>query len=102
MPVLLIFKLLNVATPATAFALVVPVSVPPPGFVPIAVLTVAVEAVRLPYASSMRTVTAGVTGVPATVFTGCTLNTSLLAAATVTLNVALVAAVRVPLVAWSV
>jgi hypothetical protein len=63
---------LNVATPATAFTVVVPLSVPPPGFVAIAMVTEAVlEATRFPFESSTSTVMAGVIEAPAAVFVGC-------------------------------
>lgn len=44
---MLIDRLLNVATPATALTVAVPDSVPPPGFVPIATVTDAVEEVTV-------------------------------------------------------
>ena len=42
MPVLLIERLLKVATPSTALTVVVPLNVPPPGFVPMAIVIDAV------------------------------------------------------------
>src|SRR5262245_51313796 len=76
----------NVAMPPEAAALVVPESVPPAGLVPIAIVIVAVDAVRLSFASSTRTVTAGLIAAPPTVFEGCTPKASLAAAPTVMLN----------------
>src|SRR2546427_3629127 len=56
----------NVATPPAAATAVVPESVPPPGFAPMASVTVAVNAVAVfPCASSAVTWTAGVIGAPA-------------------------------------
>src|SRR5262249_49282143 len=81
-PPLFNFKLLNVATPATALTVVVPLSVAPPGLVPIEIVTAAVLLVTtLPLASCTCTVTAGVMAVPATAFDGCCANASLVAAA---------------------
>ena len=59
-PSLLMLRVENVATPATAFACAVPLSVPLDGFVPMAIVTwfVAVGT-TMPAASSMLTVTAG-------------------------------------------
>src|SRR5213594_2889435 len=84
-------KLENVATPDTAATLAVPASVPPPGFVPIATVTVPVNPVTVfPRASCAVTLTAGVIARPAVAFEGCTVNTSCAASPAVTLNVALV------------
>ena len=71
---LLIDKFENVAVPPDAETLVVPLSVPPAGLFPIAILTVAVELITLSAASRISTLTAGVMRDPATVFDGCTLN----------------------------
>src|SRR5438094_10517829 len=80
----------NVATPFTAATLVVPESVPPPGFAPSATVTVPVNPVAVfPCASCAVTCTAGVIAVPAAVLLGCTLNTSCLPVPAVTLNAAL-------------
>ena len=90
---MLIERPLKVATPPTAACVVVPDSVPPgPAFVPITKVTLAVEAVRLPNWSSMRTVTDGVMGDPATAFVGCRTNDRAEAAAGVMAKAALVAA----------
>ena len=53
------FSVLKVAVPATAATVVVPESVPLLGLVPIAIVTLAVLAVRLPAASRILIVTAG-------------------------------------------
>src|SRR5439155_26017008 len=59
-PTLSMDRLENVATPPDAAALAVPESVPPPGLLPMATLTVAEDEVtRFPNASTTRTVTAG-------------------------------------------
>ncbi len=90
-PTLLMLKLEKVATPDTAATLAVPASVPPPGFVPIATVTVPVNPVTvLPRASCAVTLTAGVIARPAVAFEGCTVNTSWVAAPAVTLKVSLV------------
>ena len=86
MPVLLIERLLKVATPPEAATVVVPESVPPPGLVPIATLTLAVLEVRLPPASWICTVTAGVIVDAVCVLLGCCANASLAAAPTVMLK----------------
>src|SRR5205807_6122792 len=63
----------NVATPPAAATAVVPESVPPPGFAPMASVTVAVNAVAVfPCASSAVTWTAGVIGAPAVALDGWT------------------------------
>src|SRR5207245_9133868 len=71
----------NVATPPAAATAVVPESVPPPGFAPMASVTVAVNAVAVfPCASSAVTWTAGVIGAPAVALDGCTETTRCVAA----------------------
>lgn len=81
MPVLLIERPLNVAMPPEAATVVVPLSVPPPAFVPIAIVTEAVLLVtRFPLESSTCTVIAGVIEAPATVLLGCWLNANFAAA----------------------
>src|SRR5690349_17530357 len=88
-------NVLKVATPDTAATVVVPVSVPPPGLVPIATLTFPVNPVAVfPWASSAVTCTGGVIVAPATVADGCTVNCNVLAAPGVTLNAALDPVVR--------
>src|SRR5712692_9868283 len=85
----------NVATPATAAMLAVPPSVPLPGFVPIATVTVPVNPVAvLPWASWAVTWTAGVIAAPAVVAVGCTLKLSFVAAPGVIANAALAAVVK--------
>src|SRR4051794_27272810 len=85
-------RLENVATPATADTVVVPDSVPLPGLVPIATVTLAVELVTvLPNASCTATCTAGLIAAPAVVLVGCVVNATFDAAAGVMLNAAEVA-----------
>ena len=55
---------------------------PPPGFVPIATVTFAVLFVRLPAASRIRTVTAGVMIAPPVMLEGCVPKPSFAAAPT--------------------
>src|SRR5437870_4770681 len=95
----------TVATPFTAATLVVPARVPPPGLVPIAMVTVPVKpATVLPASSCAATCTGGEIGLPAVVVLGGTTNASRVAAGVgaVMLNVALVALVRPEAVAASV
>src|SRR5882762_8042332 len=67
-------KVENVATPLTAFTLVVPDSVPPPGFAPIATVITPVKPVTTPFdASRAATCTAGIV-CPASVDWGCVVN----------------------------
>jgi hypothetical protein len=87
----------NVATPLTAFAVVVPERVPPPGLVPIAIVIAFVAVVtRFPDASWTATCTAGAIEAPDTTFEGCTVNASFAGGPTVvvTLNGLLVALVN--------
>ena len=98
----MIERLLNVATPPDAVTVVVPLRVPPLGFVPMAtVIEAALVVTRLPPASCTCTVTAGLIEAPAVVFDGCVPNASFVAVPTVILNAVLVAEVSVPLVAVS-
>ena len=91
MPMVVMARLENVATPATAATVVVPVSVPPPGFVPIAIVTLPVNDVAgLPTESCAATWIAGAMIAPAADDVGCTVNASRDAAPAVTLNAALV------------
>ncbi len=81
----------KVATPLTAAWVSVPVSVPLLGFVPIATVMFPVNPVAvLPLPSWAVTWTPGVIADPATVFVGCTENTTCVAVPAVMLNVALV------------
>src|SRR2546429_2354163 len=81
----------NVATPPAAATVVVPDSAPPPGLVPSATVTFAVNWVAVfPCASCAVTCTAGVIAVPAVVLDGWTLNTSCDATPGVILNGVLV------------
>src|SRR5690348_13008054 len=83
----------NVATPLTAATVAVPDSVPPPGLLPSATVTFPVKLVTvLPRLSCVVTCTDGVIAAPATTLDGCTVKTSLLAAAALMLNAALVGA----------
>ena len=87
----------KVTTPLAAATVVVPDRVPPLGFVAIATVTLPPKPVTvLPRASWTVTRTAGVMALPAVVPLGCTVNTSWLAGAGVTLNAALVAAASPP------
>ena len=87
-------KLEKVAVPETALTVVVPLRVPPPGFVPIARVMEALLLVTMfPPASSTCTVTAGLMFAPATAFVGCCTNTSCVAVPAVMLNALLVALV---------
>src|SRR5512146_335463 len=97
-------RLENVATPADADTMVVPVSVPPPGLVPIATVMLAAEPVTvLLNASCTVTCTAGERLVPAIALSGgCTVKASLDAAAGLMLNAEEVAPVREPDAAVSV
>ena len=91
----------NVATPFTAVALVVPLSVPLPGFVPIAMVTRAeLEVTSDPFASWTWTVTLPRVD-PAVPLDGAPANASFVAAPTI-VNDALVAPLRPLLVATSV
>src|SRR5436309_2966203 len=94
-PTLSILTPAKVATPFTAPSVVVPDSVPPPGFAPSArdTLPAKLRSV-LPSASCAVTWTAGVIGAPAVVLDGCTVNTSCAAAPGVMSNSALVPVVR--------
>src|SRR5437762_9883091 len=71
----------NVATPLTAFTLVVPASVPPPGFAPSATVINPVKPVTtFPASSSADTRTAGIV-CPACVVCGCVVGGAYVAAA---------------------
>ena len=99
----MIDRVLKVATPLTALTVVVPLRVPLPGLVPMAIAIAAVLLVTtLPFASSTNKVTAGLIEAPATVFVGCWPNTSCVAALAVILKALLVAEVRPLLVADNV
>src|SRR5438034_10888025 len=93
----------NVATPPAAATAVVPESVPPPGFAPMASVTVAANAVAVfPCASSAVTWTAGVIGAPAVALVGCTENTRCVAGPGAAVNGGLDAVARPLTVAGSV
>src|SRR3989442_6838690 len=80
----------NVATPLTALDDVVPERVPPPGFVPMATVTLPPNAVAVfPWASCAVTCTAGEIPAPAMVLLGCTVNTSCVATPGLPLKAAL-------------
>src|SRR5438034_5035810 len=75
-------RLEKVATPPTAVTVVVPDSAPPPGLVPMATVTLAVEPVTvLPNASCTATCTDGATATPAVALVGWTVKATLEAAA---------------------
>src|SRR3954469_97571 len=96
-------RLENAATPAVADTVVVPDSVPPPGLVPMATVTLAVELVTvLPNASCTVPWTAGAMAVPATALAGWTVKASLAAAAGLMVNAELDAPVSAPEAAVSV
>src|SRR3989442_4359897 len=85
----------KVATPLTAATEPPPVSVPPPGFVPIARVTLPVNVVAVcPAASCAATCTAGVIAAPAVVLLGDTVNTSWVGVTVVMLNCGLFTAVK--------
>src|SRR5258706_352341 len=91
------------AMPETAATVVVPESVPPPGFATMAMVTLADDPVTvLPKLSWTVTWTAGAIEVPAAALVGWTMKASLFAAAGVMLNAAEVAAVSPPEVATRV
>src|SRR5512143_1743538 len=92
----------KVATPLTAPTVLVPPRFPPPGFVPMATVTLLVAVVtRLPPASRISTLTAGLMGDPAGASDGWARNPSLAAAPTVMLKVPEVALVSPDAVAES-
>ena len=77
----------NVATPCAAGTVVVPVSVPPPGFAAIATVTPPAYAVSvLANWSRAVTWTGGAIAVPETALVGCTVNTNCVAGAGLTAN----------------
>src|SRR5437773_12537781 len=83
----------NVATPLTAFTLVVPASVPPPGFAPSATVINPVKPVTtFPASSSADTRTAGIVW-PACVVCGCVVNATWVAGGGVVCSDVLVAPV---------
>src|SRR6266576_3394292 len=87
-------KFENVATPLTAFTLVVPDSVPPPGFAPIATVISPVYPVTVfPDASRAVTRTAGIVWL-AWVDCGCVVNARFVAGGAVMLKLALVVPVN--------
>src|SRR3989449_7419428 len=102
-PALLMLNPGNVATPPAAATAVVPESVPPPGFAPIASVTVAVNVVAVfPCASCAVTWTAGVIGAPAVALDGCTETTRRVAVPAAMLNGALDTVASPPAAAVSV
>src|SRR2546428_2143224 len=83
-------KVENVATPFTAGTVAVHDSVPLPGLLPIATVTLPVKPVTVfPSPSCAVTWTPGAIAAPAVALDGCTVNTSRVAAAAVTANAAL-------------
>src|SRR5215468_1908401 len=87
-------RLLNVATPLAAATVVVPLSVPPAGLVPMAKVTLALELTTLLPASSSCTVTAGVIAWAAAALVGCCRKARWVAADAVMLKLLEVAPVR--------
>src|SRR6185436_17536275 len=86
-PALSMDRLENVATPLDAATVWVPDSVPPPGLVPMATVTFAVELVTVfPNASCTATCTAGLIAAPAVVLVGCTVKARRFAAAGLMVN----------------
>src|SRR5438046_2223942 len=84
----------NVATPLTAFTLVVPASVPPPGFAPSPTVIDPVNPVTtFPASSSADTRSAGIV-CPACVVCGCVVKATWVAGGGVILNAVLVAPVK--------
>src|SRR5438552_8621573 len=79
-------RVLKLAIRPQALTVVVPDSVPPFGLVPMATVTLAVLEVRLPPASWICTVTAGVIVDAVCVLLGCWANASFAAAPTVMLK----------------
>jgi hypothetical protein len=100
LPALVSTRLENVATPALAAAVSVPVSVPSPETTEI-VTSDAVVVTRFPYASSTCT-TVGLIAFPATVVVGPVAKTNFAAAAGVIVKLPLVAEVNDPSAALSV
>ena len=98
----MIDRSLKVAMPAAAATVVVPLKAPPPGLVPIPMVTLALLVVRFPNASTICTVTAGLIATPAVALLGCCRNASALAPAAMMLNPVEVAPVRPVLLAVSV
>ena len=93
----------KLATPFVAATVVVPTSVPPPGFAPSATVTFPVKpATALPSASCAVTCTAGEIGLPAVAVPGWPVNASCAASPGVIVNAALAAPVRPAAVAASV
>src|SRR5262245_10375500 len=81
----------NVATPATAAAVFVPASAPPPGFAPRPTVTLPVNPVAVLSKPSRAVIcTAGVIVAPAEVIDGCTVKTRCVGAPVLIVNAALV------------
>ena len=92
----------KVATPATALFTVTPVRVSAPGLLLTARVTASVTLTRLPPASWICTVIAGLMALPAIAFDGCWTKASWAFGPSVTLNGVETAEVSAPLVAVSV
>src|SRR5436190_1482392 len=90
-------RLLQVAVPLTAATVVVPLRLPPPGWLPIARLMLALELTRLVPASSSCTVTVAYTTRLGAVVVGCCRKARWVAAPTTMLKALEVAPARVPL-----
>src|SRR2546427_38085 len=96
-------RLPYVTTPATAATLIVPDREPPPGFAPIATVTVPVNPVAVfPCVSRAVPGAAGVIAAPAVAVVGWTVNTSCVAVPGVILNAVLAAPIIPPAVATTV
>lgn len=103
LPLLSMLSVENTATPLTAATVVVPASVPPAGFVPIATATSPVKVVTvLPTGSWAVTWIAGVIVAPAAAVVGCTVNFNCDAEPTVMSNGVLTGELRPPVDAVSV
>src|SRR5947199_3787616 len=89
-PALLMLRFANVATPLAAATVVVPASVPLPGFAPRAMVTLPLNPVAaVPWASCATTWTAGAIAAPARALLGWTVNSRVAAVPGVILNAAL-------------
>src|SRR2546426_12229087 len=83
-------RFVNAATPFTAATVVVPESVPLPGFAAMAIVTLPLNPVAVfPWASCATTWTAGAMAAPAVAFLGCIVNSSAVAVPGVVVNAAL-------------
>ena len=103
MPALSMLKVEKVATPLTALTVAVPASVPLPGLVPMASVTLLVALVMvLPKASCTVTATEGLNAAVDVALVGWTVKASVAAGPAVTANAELVTPVRPVAAALSV